>query len=187
MTDTKDLLLSRRSVPAFMLHEPGPDAGQIETLLTAASRVPDHGKLTPWRFILVEGDARRKLAEELARLARARPGADARKIEDDKRKFDAPLTVIVVSRAGPHVKIPEWEQVLSAGAACMNLVVAAHALGFKANWLTGWPAYERESLDLLGLSQEERIAGFIHIGSSDEVPPDRPRPRLDEIAVRWQG
>ena len=186
MTDTKDLLLSRRSVPAFMLHEPGPDAKQIETLLTAASRVPDHGKLTPWRFILIEGEARAKLAEALAKIQLS-DGADAKKVEEDKKKLDAPVTVIVVSRAGPHVKIPEWEQVLSAGAVCMNLILAAHALGFKANWLTGRPAYDRASMDLLGLAHEERIAGLIHIGSSDEVPSDRPRPPLDEIAVRWQG
>ncbi len=187
MTDATDLLLSRRSVPAFLLREPGPSQAQIETLLTAASRVPDHGKLTPWRFILVEGEARARLADRLAETALAVEGADAEKIAGDKKRFDAPLTVIVVSRAGPHVKIPEWEQVLSAGAVCMNLMLAAHAGGFAANWLTGRAAYDKTAADILGLADAERVAGFIYIGTAAEAPSDRPRPPLDEIVTRWQG
>ncbi len=186
MTETADLLLRRRSVPAFMLAAPGPDAAQVETLLTAASRVPDHGKLAPWRFILVEGEARAHLAERLAEIERA-AGTDPEKVEDNKKRFDAPLTVIVVSRAGPHVKIPEWEQVLSAGAVCMNLMIAAHALGFAANWLTGPAAYDEAGADILELSGSERVAGFIFIGTASRVPADRPRPPLDEIVSRWQG
>jgi nitroreductase len=186
MTDTADLLLHRRSVPAFMLRAPGPDAAQLDTLLTAASRVPDHGKLTPWRFIVVEGEYRAELAGRMAEIELA-AGADPQKVEDNKKKFDAPLTVIVVSRAGPHVKIPEWEQVLSAGAVCMNLIVAAHGLGFAANWLTGAAGYDRAGADILGLAHSEKVAGFIFIGTAGQVPPDRPRPSLDEIVTRWQG
>lgn len=187
MTDTIDLLLSRRSVPAAFLQEPGPSASEIETLLTAASRVPDHGKLAPWRFILVEGEHRARLAEKLSEVARAQAGADEIKIQEIARRFGAPLTVVVVSRAGPHVKIPEWEQVLSAGAVCMNLITAAHALGFAANWLTGFAAYDKAAADIFGLASSEKVAGFIHIGKADSVPSDRPRPPLGEIAVRWQG
>lgn len=187
MTSATDLLLRRRSVPAFTLREPGPRPAQIETLLTAASRVPDHGKLAPWRFILVEGEARARLADKLAEAALAEPNADAQKIAEDRKRFDAPLIVVVVSRAGPHVKIPEWEQVLSAGAVCMNLILAAHAEGFAANWLTGRAAYDRSAATVLGLADAERVAGFIHIGSAVEVPPDRPRPPLEEIVSRWTG
>jgi nitroreductase len=187
MTNATDLLLSRRSVPAFMLGEPGPAPDQIETLLTAASRVPDHGKLAPWRFILIEGEARAKLADRLAEAALAEAGVDPQKVEEDKKRFGAPLTVIVVSRAGPHVKIPEWEQVLSAGAVCMNLMLAAHAEGFAANWLTGRAAYDKTAADILGLADAERVAGFIHVGTAAEAPSDRPRPPLDEIVTRWQG
>jgi nitroreductase len=187
MTETAaDLLLRRRSVPAFMLSAPGPDARQIETLLTAASRVPDHGKLAPWRFILVEGEARARLADRLAEVERGL-GTDPQKIADNKKKYDAPLTVIVVSRAGPHVKIPEWEQVLSAGAVCMNLILAAHGMGFAANWLTGPAVYDKAGADVLGLAGAEKVAGFIFIGTASQVPPDRPRPPLDEIVSRWQG
>lgn len=186
MSNPTDLLLRRRSVPAFLLRDPGPTQGQIETMLTAASRVPDHGKLAPWRFILVEGEFRGRLAQQLAEAALAE-GADPQKTEEDKRRFDAPLTVVVVSRAGPHVKIPEWEQVLSAGAVCMNLILAAHSLGFAANWLTGRAAYDRRSADILWLADAERVAGFIHIGTPDQAPADRPRPPLGEIVSRWKG
>ena len=186
MIDAIDLLLRRRSVSAFLLRDPGPTPGQLETMLTAASRVPDHGKLAPWRFILVEGEARERLAGQLAEVA-LRDGTEEQKVADDKRRFEAPVTVIVVSRAGPHVKIPEWEQVLSAGAVCMNLILAAHAMGFAANWLTGRAAYDRNSADILKLADSERVAGFIHIGTPDQAPADRPRPPLGEIVGRWVG
>ena len=146
MPDAIDLLKTRRSFKPVELQGPPPSAAEIDTLLTVASRVPDHGKLTPWRFIVFEGEAR---------------------------------------RAAPHVKIPEWEQVLSAGAAAMNLVTAAHALGYGANWITEWYAYDRTVLDALGLAPHEKVAGFVHIGRPPGVPEDRPRPPLDEIATRF--
>lgn len=186
MIDATDLLLRRRSVSAFMLREPGPTAGQLETMLTAASRVPDHGKLAPWRFILVEGEARERLSGRFAEAALGE-GVEEQKVADDRRRFEAPVTVIVVSRAGPHVKIPEWEQILSAGAVCMNLILAAHAMGFAANWLTGRAAYDKSGADILNLADTERVAGFIHIGTPDQAPADRPRPPLGEIVSRWTG
>jgi nitroreductase len=155
--------------------------------LTVASRVPDHGKLTPWRFIVFEGEARLKAgaAIEAAFLAKY-PDAKPEQIDyEQNRLARAPLVIAVVSRAGPHVKIPEWEQVLSAGAAAMSLVLAAHALGYGANWITEWYAYDRRVLDALGLSEHEKIAGFIHIGTPVHPPEDRPRPPLANIATRF--
>lgn len=188
MNETIRLLLTRRSVPAAMLVGPGPSEEETRTLLTIASRVPDHGKLAPWRFVLIRGDAGRVLGERLQEIVRAdQPDADSQKLRDEGNRFSAPLVIAVVSRAGPHVKIPKWEQVLSAGAVCMNLVTAASAMGFAANWLSGWFAYDRRFLDLLEISHEEEIAGFIHIGRSDAAPADRPRPALDEIVSEFRA
>ena len=169
------------------LSGPGPSAAQIDTLLTVAARVPDHGKLAPWRFIVFEGEARRAAGDAIAAAFQSRyPGAKPEHVEAERnRLLRAPLVVAVVSRAGPHVKIPEWEQVLSAGAAAMNLVLAAHALGFAANWITEWYAYDRAVLDALGLAPHERIAGFVHIGTPPGPPEDRPRPALSEIVTRF--
>src|SRR5689334_23253681 len=187
MPEAIDLLTSRRSVKPIELNGPGPTADELSTLLTIASRVPDHGKLTPWRFIVFEGDARLKAGAKIAEVFRQnRPDATADQIEAESRRFAlAPLVVAVVSRAGPHVKIPEWEQVLSAGAAATSLVFAAHALGFAANWLTGWYAYDRRVLEALGLAPNEKIAGFVHIGRPAKPIEDRPRPPLDQIVTRF--
>lgn len=187
MNESLSRLQQRRSVPARWLGEPGPGPGEIETLLTVAARVPDHGKLVPWRFILVEGAARHRLGEVLVKAFRAdQPEADAEKVEAERSRFtQAPLVVAVVSRVVPHVKIPDWEQILSAGAVCMNLLNAATALGFGASWLTGWAAYDRRVLDALGLAPDERIAGFVHIGTTKEQPGDRARPNLADIVTRF--
>ncbi len=187
MSGAIDLLKTRRSVKPIELNGPGPTAGELSTLLTVASRVPDHGKLTPWRFIIFEGDARLDAGEKIAAIFRAnRPEATPEQIEfERKRLARAPLVIAVVSRAGPHVKIPEWEQVLSAGAAATSLVMAAHALGFAASWLTEWYAYDRRVLDALGLAPNERIAGFVHIGRPQRPVEDRPRPPLDSIVTRF--
>jgi nitroreductase len=187
MNESLSRLQQRRSVPARWLGEPGPSREEIETLLTVAARVPDHGKLVPWRFILIEGDARHRLGDILAAAFRAdQPDADVEKIDAERGRFaQAPLVVAVVSRVVPHVKIPDWEQVLSAGAVCMNLLNAATALGYGATWLTGWAAFDRRVLDALGLSPDERIAGFIHIGTTKEQPTDRPRPHLADIVTRF--
>ena len=189
MPDALELLKTRRSFKAAELAGPGPSAAEIDTLLTVASRVPDHGKLTPWRFIVFEGEARRAAgAAIVAAFRRQISGRQARAGRGRARAAPrAPLVIAVVSRAAPHVKIPEWEQVLSAGAAAMNLVLAAHALGYGASWITEWYAYDRAVLDALGLQPHERIAGFVHIGRPPGPPEDRPRPPLDEIATRFSA
>jgi nitroreductase len=187
MPEALDLLKTRRSIKPIELNGPGPSASEIETLLTVASRVPDHGKLTPWRFIVFEGDARLAAGEKIAAAFQVkRPDATPDQIEHERKRLArAPLVIAVVSRAGPHVKIPEWEQIMSAGAAATSLVLAAHALGYAASWLTEWYAYERAVLDALGLAPNERIAGFVHIGRPAKPAEDRPRPPLNEIVTRY--
>lgn len=187
MTEALDLLATRRSVPAIALVEPGPSPEQLERILTAAARVPDHGKLAPWRFIVIEGEARAELGKRLAdALREAEPDTSPPRIAAQASAFSqSALVVAVISRAGPHVKIPEWEQVLSAGAVCMNLSIAANALGYGAQWLTGWAAYHQSALKILGVGASEKVAGFIHIGTPAERLPDRPRPDLAEVVTRW--
>ena len=185
MTATLDLLKTRRSVPPALLDEPGPDRAQLDTILTAAARVPDHGKLAPWRFIVIAGDARAKVGEVIAAaFAADNPDAGPERLAQERARLThAPVAIAVVSRAGPHVKIPEWEQVLSAGAVSMNLVVAANAMGYATSWLTEWHAYDRRVLDALGLAPQERLAGYVHIGRGREIPSDRPRPDLADIVT----
>jgi nitroreductase len=187
MPDAIELLRTRRSLKPPELSAPGPSAKEIDTLITIASRVPDHGKLRPWRFIVFEGEARLKAGEAIEAAFRTKyPDAKPEQIEYERNRLArAPLVIAVVSRAAPHVKIPEWEQVLSAGAAAMSLVLAAHGLGYAANWITEWYAYDRRVLAALGLSESERIAGFVHIGKPRHTPEDRPRPSLEEIATRF--
>jgi nitroreductase len=189
MPDALELLKTRRSVKPMELTDPGPSASQLDTILTIASRVPDHGKLTPWRFIVFEGVARLAAGEKIAEAFRVmQPEATPEQVEFERQRLArAPVVIAVISRAGPHVKIPEWEQVLSAGAAAMSLVFAAHALGFAANWITEWYAYDRRVVDALGVEPNERIAGFVHVGTPIRPPDDRPRPPLTEIVTRFQG
>ena len=188
MPDAVDLLKSRRSVAAQFLSEPAPDEAQLTEMLTIASRVPDHGKLAPWRFILVRGDARKQASEALAKRFRTLfPDVDQVKTEEQRSVLArAPLVVLVVSKAAPHVKIPEMEQLLSAGAAAMNLVHAAHALGFTAQWLTGWMAYDEEAGTILGLEPGERLIAAVHIGTSTVQGSERPRPPLSDIVSEWK-
>ena len=187
MPDALELLKTRRSIKPIELAGPAPSAAEIETLLTVASRVPDHGKLVPWRFIIFEGEARLAAGEAIVAAFCAKyPQAKPEHVEAERARLArAPLVIAVVSRAAPHVKIPEWEQVLSAGAAAMSLVLAAHALGYGASWITEWYAYDRGVLGALGLQENERIVGFVHIGRPGAAPEDRPRPPLEEIATRF--
>jgi nitroreductase len=187
MNDPLSLLERRRSVPPHLMTGPGPDAAELDRLLTAAARVPDHGKLVPWRFIVIAGDARERIGETIAAAFKADdPAADPERLQTERRRLaKAPLVVAVVSTARPHVKIPEWEQVLSAGAVCMNLVVAANLMGFATAWLTEWFSFDRRVLDALGLAPHEALAGFIHIGRAAEVPADRQRPLLSDIVTRF--
>jgi nitroreductase len=187
MPDALQLLKTRRSVKPMELGGPPPSAADIDTLLTIATRVPDHGKLKPWRFIVFEGYGRLKAGKAIADAFRS-DHADATPDQlefESKRLARAPLVIAVVSRAEPHVKIPEWEQQLSAGAAAMNLVTAAHAMGYAASWITEWYAYDRRVLDAFGLSAGERIAGFVHIGRPAKPSEDRERPKLTDIVTRF--
>jgi nitroreductase len=189
MPDPIDLLRRRRSLKPNELGPPGPSPIELETLLTIASRVPDHGKLAPWRFLVFEGQARAKAGEAIAAAFVAKyPDSKEEQIAYERTRLArAPLVIAVVSRAAPHVKIPEWEQVLSSGAAAMNLLVAAQALGFGATWITEWYAYDRRVLDALGLAPHEKIAGFVHIGHPTVTTEDRARPALAEIVTRFPG
>ncbi len=184
-----EFLETRRTIPAAFLQPPGPNPAELARLLTVAARVPDHGKLAPWRFILFEGDARAAAGAALAALRRRRspPPAGEGLAADVVRFSRVPLVVGLVSRARKHPKATEWEQVLSAGAAGMNLLNAAHALGFGAQWLTEWLAYDEEAGAILGLKPGERFAGFIHIGTPATPPQERWRPALADIVRRWPG
>ncbi len=183
MTDTTRYLESRRSIPIPALGAPAPDAAQLEAILTIASRVPDHGKLAPWRFVLYRGEVASRIGKALAALVEAREGplGEGRRTMEENRFSRSPLVIGLVSTAKPHVKIPEWEQLLSAGAAAMNLIHAAHSMGFGANWVTEWVAYDEDAKKILGIAPEEKTVGFIHIGTPAEPPVDRPRPALADI------
>jgi nitroreductase len=187
MPDALELLKIRRSVKPREMTGPGPSPAELDTILTIGARVPDHGKLAPWRFIVFEGDARQRAGDVIARVfAKKNPQASAAEIESEtKRLMDAPLVIAVVSFTKPHPKVPPFEQELSAGASAMNIVTAATALGFGACWLTGWFAFDRDVLDGLGLKADEKIAGFIHIGTVAKPNEERPRPALSEIVTRF--
>lgn len=184
---TLDHLLKRRSVSANSLTEPGPSEAELVALLTAASRVPDHKKLAPWRFILFQGDARKAFGEVLASVCKAEetdPG-DFRLETEAKRFLRAPLVIAVISRVVPNPGAPEWEQVLSAGAACQNLLVATTALGYGASWITEWYGYSEGVRAALKLAGNERVAGFVYIGTPKEKPDERERPKLADIVTAW--
>lgn len=182
--DVIDFLLTRRSRPAKTLAEPGPDRAALETLLTAAARTPDHGKLAPWRFIVIGGEARARLAGLVAERGAAR-GLSATEAGKSASAFtQGAVIVAVVASPQPSPKIPQWEQLMSAGAVCLSLLNAALAAGWGANWLSGWPAIDRPFLeDALRLSHTEFVAGFIHIGSETAAPTDRPRPDIAKLTT----
>jgi nitroreductase len=183
-------LAKRRSVKPDRLVAPGPTDTELETILTIASRVPDHKKLAPWRFILIEGDARARLGEVVAEAcvaAEREPPSHVRLETERTRLMRAPLVVAVVSRVTPHRSAPEWEQVLSAGAACFNLCLAANALGYGTSWITEWIAYNKAVGAALGLGENERIAGFVYVGTPSEPSDERERPALTDIVSRWPG
>lgn len=189
-TDIKliDYLSSRRSMPAFQMRDPGPSKEEIEQILALASRVPDHGKLAPWRFIVYRGAERERISLELSKIARAeKPDLSEEMIKvEETRLSRAPVVVAVVSKAAPHFKIPEWEQLMSAGAVCLNTLMAANAHGYVSNWLTEWMAYDERAYPILGVEPGEKVAGFIHIGTTDFPVTERPRPALADI-VTWVG
>ena len=186
--ETLDLLLTRRSAKAALLAEPGPTPGQLTTILTAAARVPDHKKLVPWRFIVFEGQARAAFGRVLGNACAAEapePPSTAR-IEIERTRFlRAPTVVAVISCVTANAAAPEWEQVLSCGAACLNLCLAANAMGFGTCWITEWYAYSPGVRSALGLAANEKVAGFIYVGTANERQADRDRPDLNRITSRW--
>ncbi|MFA7262174.1 MAG: nitroreductase [Caulobacter sp.] len=177
-------LARRRSASALSLQAPGPTAAELDSLLTLAARVPDHGKLAPWRFIVLRGEAKSALADRLEAIAGPRP--DGPKLIAKLGKLKAPpLGVAVVSRTVDG-EIPAWEQVLSAGAACTTLLYAATAMGYGANWITDWYAYDPEARAVLGLSPDEQVAGFVFMGTTAEPPQERVRPDVAALTSVWK-
>lgn len=187
---TIKLLKTRRSVKPDLLCGPAPSADELETILTIAARVPDHKKLAPWRFVIIEGAARQTLGELAAAAClseETEPPSHIRLDTERKRFTRAPLVIAVISRVRETRGAPEWEQILSAGAACMNLCIACNALGFGSNWITEWVTYSKSFTDGFGIAPNERIAGFVHIGTIKERPADRERPALADVVSRYQG
>lgn len=185
--DRLTLLNARRSVPAKQLGSPGPDEATLLRMLQAAVRVPDHGKRVPFRFVRIAGDGRIALGERLAaRTLEREPAAGDAALEKDRMRFaHAPVVIAVVARLGPDGKIPESERFSSASCVCFALLQAAQACGFGAQWLTGWPAYDPVALRMLGVGEEERIAGFIHIGTPKLEAPERDRPDAAALLSDW--
>lgn len=178
----------RLSVPSRQLGEPAPDAATLLRMLQSAVRVPDHGKLVPYRFLQLRGDSRHALGEFLAQRSRQRdPQVAEAAVEKDRLRFShAPLIVTVIARLQPDHKVPAQEQLLTAGCVCFALLQAAQGAGFGAQWLTAWMAYDAEVSRHLGLVENERIVGFIHIGTPKLDVPDRERPDPATLLQDWQ-
>lgn len=182
-----DFLLSRRSRPAKTLTSPAPDRPALLELLTAAARCPDHGKLEPWRFVVLGADTRADLADLARTRAEALEMTPEQATKAASQFSDSPLCVAVIASPKDSAKVPQVEQLYSAGAVCLGLVNAALAAGWGANWLSGFCAYDRPFLtEGLGLAPHEEVAGFIHIGTETSTPPERPRPDLDQI-TDWRA
>ena len=184
-----DYLRSRKSLPLTMMSEPGPSESELRDMLEIAARTPDHGRLEPWRFIVYRDEAGREIGEKLAVRAQEinGPMPDDQIERERNRIRRAPVAIGVVAVTKESEKIPAWEQFLSAGAVTMNLVHAANAYGYKANWVTGWYSDDEKGRAILGLSPEERMAGVVHIGSSDREIAERPRPDVDSLISDYSG
>lgn len=172
-----------------MLTGPGPSADEVDELLKIAARVPDHRKLEPWRFIVFEGEARAAFSEKIAAIhAGQTPDVPETDLEEDRgRLLRAPVVIAVISSPNVGHKTPVWEQELSCGAVCYNLLLAANAAGWAGCWLTEWIAFDPDVASLLGLAETERVAGFIYLGTATGRPPERPRPAIEDKATRWTG
>ncbi len=185
-----EFLHQRRSVPAAQLQPPGPNAAELRAIVATALRVPDHGKLTPWRIIAFTGDTGTRYGKALAELhARIEPDVSAARLHKDRERFaHSPTVLAVISRIDPaNTRIPAQERLLSAGCLGFNLLLAAQAAGFAAQWLTGWSCYSPDAARLLGLADDEHAIAYIHIGSRGVEPPERPRPDVDAILSAWAG
>jgi nitroreductase len=188
--DALAALSTRHSIAPPFLTAPGPDEPMLAQILAAGASAPDHGRLRPWRFIVIRGDARERLGEVFAEaLVKRQPDAPAEALEQERgRPLRAPVVIAVVARVDPqHPKIPEFEQVLSTGAAVENILLAAHAQGFGAKWLTGANAYDDHVKAALGLTGNDRLAGFVHLGTVDGKPPQVPHADARELTVEWRG
>jgi nitroreductase len=186
---TLNLLRSRRSAKWLEIKAPGPSQDELMTLLAIASRAPDHGKLAPWRFILIEGAARTKLGEVVAeRWAEKEPAAaPPERLALERARFaNMPVIIAVVSRVKENIKIPVWEQQLSSGAVCTTLLIAANAMGYAGSWITEWFGYDEKIWAALGMKPGERIAGFVGLGTVPQVT-ERARPKLEDLITRWTG
>ncbi len=187
---TIDLLLTRRSTLAMNLGEPGPDDESLDKILRAGIRVPDHGRTEPWRIQVLYKDAQHALAEICVEIfKREHPEAADVQIEfERKRPQRSPLLLIVTSHPKPEKfdKVPEIEQTLSSAAVCENILIATEALGYNAQWVTDWLAYHPEVRTALGHQADTKIIGFIHIGTANEPPNERPRPELETIVSEWR-
>ncbi|MGI9462624.1 MAG: nitroreductase family protein [Aestuariivirgaceae bacterium] len=188
-SDTLSLLETRRSASAKAMQGPGPTAAQLAQLLRVAVRVPDHGKLTPWRFVLFEGEARAAAGDILAARWHALYPDHGEAMLNEQRAMlmRAPTVLCVVSAAQPHPKIPIWEQQLSAGAVCQNILIAATAMGIGCQWITGWYAFDEAVLRQFDIKADEKVAGFVYLGTPQDAVTDRPRPEPDDLLTRWQG
>lgn len=187
-SNTLTLLETRRSATAKAMTGPGPSKQQLQRLLNIAVRVPDHGKLTPWRFVVFEGEARERAGRIVAeRYHELHPGHGEETLELQRNMFlRAPCVIGVISSLiADHPKIPEWEQIMSAGAVCQNMLIAATAMQLGAQWISGWHAYDRPVLSAFGLTAEERIAGYIYVGTPAQLQEDRPRPEAASITTRF--
>jgi nitroreductase len=186
--DAIHLLKTRRSIVARDMGQDGPSTEQLDDILRAGLRVPDHGKLAPWRFIVFEGTSRVQFGGVLERayLASGMPDEDDRRQFERERFLRAGAVVAVISIVNPESKIPEWEQILSSGAVCQNMLVAAAAHGLAAQWLTEWYAYDDMVRQALRLHENERVAGFMYFGSVVNVPSERVRPEFEDKVSRWR-
>lgn len=181
-------LTARHSTPSRLLGTPGPTEEEVRALVEAAARVSDHGRLQPWRLLAIHGEARGALGRALVALREARGEVldEAVRSKDLQRFAHAPLVLAVIARITPEHKIPEVEQLLSAGALAQNLLIGACALGYGAQWLTGWPAYDTQAQRTLGLEAHERIVAFIHIGTPHGEVAERDRPRYEQLVCDWR-
>jgi nitroreductase len=186
-TSLLSFLKTRKSASAKAMGGPGPDASQLHDILSIAVRVPDHGKLNPWRFVVFDGEARGAVGELFSkRFAELHPDYPVDSINFQKGLFvRAPVVVTVVSTAAEHSKIPVWEQLLSSAAVCFNLVLAAQAHGFDAQWQSDWVAYDEGAKSAMGIKPDEKVAGLIYIGTTTVPLEDRPRPDVNALTTRW--
>lgn len=185
--DARTLLALRRSANKQFMGFPGPSSADLDELLQIAARVPDHRKLSPWRFVVFEGEARAAFGDGLAAILSGRGDSDGDVETARKLLLRAPVVVCVISSPVNDGRTPIWEQELSAGAVCYNLLLAANASGWAGNWLSEWPAFDADAGKLLGLEDGERVAGFIYLGTATMNPPERPRADMSEKITRWEA